>query len=520
LARKTTTYDLLVSCPGDVIEKGYLDAIENSVNQFNTFFGKFNNVNLQVVHWSKDSYPESGGSAQSLLNSQIVDESDAAVALLFTRFGTPTDEFGSGTEEEIERMIASGKQVFMYFIEEPINPSVVDWDQYQRVKDFKSRYTEFGKGLYGTVTSAEQLTGELVNHLSLFFLKRIVDTKHIDGMLPQIEIVDGENEKKYQLNKLSKGFDEFLLAKNNAIIKRMQELSDSVLQSPQSTRAGDTQNVQTNFAQFSLPDVSRFSGVKSVKFSENEVDILNGFAKQNNFDLHDDFFSLGNLTQNPHPIIQGFGASITGTREEKERYQSVERLCDDIQMLQSYREYFEKLQQLRYLKLAVTNVGRSFDEDIDITLKVAKNSIVKPNELPIPGELIISEFQEQDGVNLLFGLSSTAKTDEYDSGYTATPRFADSITSMPGLHWSRAEIAKKKTEEYQNDIESIFQYDFFSDDGFDLIKFHVGYLKQHSSMWLPTPLVFLKATKQIDYSITSKHLPDVVSGSIDVTVED
>lgn len=35
----------------------------------------------------------------------------AAVAIFWTKFGTPTDKYGSGTEEEIEEMLSSNKQV-------------------------------------------------------------------------------------------------------------------------------------------------------------------------------------------------------------------------------------------------------------------------------------------------------------------------------------------------------------------------------------------------------------------------
>jgi len=34
-----------------------------------------------------------------------------------TRFSTPTDEYGSGTEEEIQEMLEAGKQVIMCFYE-------------------------------------------------------------------------------------------------------------------------------------------------------------------------------------------------------------------------------------------------------------------------------------------------------------------------------------------------------------------------------------------------------------------
>ena len=55
----------------------------------------------------------------------------------WTRFGSPTDEYGSGTEEEIEIMLQSGKQVFMYFSDKPISPSEMNSDGYKKYKLFE-----------------------------------------------------------------------------------------------------------------------------------------------------------------------------------------------------------------------------------------------------------------------------------------------------------------------------------------------------------------------------------------------
>ena len=57
-----------------------------------------------------------------------------------TRFGTATDNYGSGTEEEIEEMLSADKQVFMYFLEAPIIPSNIDIKQYEKVQEFIEGY--------------------------------------------------------------------------------------------------------------------------------------------------------------------------------------------------------------------------------------------------------------------------------------------------------------------------------------------------------------------------------------------
>lgn len=50
-----------------------------------------------------------------MLNEQFIKNCDAPVAILWTRFGTPTDKYGSRTEEEIEIMLKDKKQVEISF---------------------------------------------------------------------------------------------------------------------------------------------------------------------------------------------------------------------------------------------------------------------------------------------------------------------------------------------------------------------------------------------------------------------
>ena len=130
-----TIYDLLIT--------GYLQLIKEAVDNFNKLYDSLNNIQVSIKHWSTDSFPESGDKPQELLNKQIVRECDAAVAIFWTRFGTATDNYGSGTEE-IEEMLSADKQVFMYFLEAPIIPSNIDIEQYEKVQEFKERYKDRG----------------------------------------------------------------------------------------------------------------------------------------------------------------------------------------------------------------------------------------------------------------------------------------------------------------------------------------------------------------------------------------
>lgn len=174
-----TIYDLLISCPGDVTD--YLEILKESVATFNRSFGVLNNIEVVTKHWSTDSYPESGDKPQELLNKQFVRNCDAAVSIFWTRFGTETDKYDSGTEEEIEEMLLANKQVFMYFLDESINPSEVDMVQYQKVLDFRKKYED--RGVYAVVKDKNDFQRKFTNHLSLYFLKLISEEEQISNKI-------------------------------------------------------------------------------------------------------------------------------------------------------------------------------------------------------------------------------------------------------------------------------------------------------------------------------------------------
>lgn len=173
MAQNVTLYNLLISCPGDVKEEVAL--IESAVEEFNELYAEPLGITIKTRHWSKSSYAQSGGKPQALLHEQFVHKCDAAVAIFWTRFGSPTDEYGSGTEE-IEIMLQSGKQVFMYFSDKPIPPSKMNSEGYEKIQAFRDKYKD--RGIYFTYSSDEDFKKMFFAHLSMQFLseKRVSET--------------------------------------------------------------------------------------------------------------------------------------------------------------------------------------------------------------------------------------------------------------------------------------------------------------------------------------------------------
>ena len=164
MPKTVTGYDVLISCPGDV--SPFVEILENAIGKFNNFYGRENNVILRPISWKNNAFPQFGSHPQKILDRQIVDKSDFAVAVFWSRFGTETEDYGSGTEEEIERMLGDKKQVFLYFLDKPVQLSKVDISQYTKIQAFKEKHKD--KGLFFTVLSENELASAFREHLELY----------------------------------------------------------------------------------------------------------------------------------------------------------------------------------------------------------------------------------------------------------------------------------------------------------------------------------------------------------------
>lgn len=169
MSQTIKSYSMLISCPSDVLE--FLPQIEEAVASFNRSYGKQRSIQVSTLHWTKNTYSdlESDTSVQVKLNTQIVDGSDMMVGIFWTRFGTPTDRYGSGTEEEIERMLSKGKKVMLFFLDKPISPSKIDTDQLSRVMQFKEHIEKNKYGLYSILENEASISIKLRDQLEMCF---------------------------------------------------------------------------------------------------------------------------------------------------------------------------------------------------------------------------------------------------------------------------------------------------------------------------------------------------------------
>ena len=517
---RVTVYDLLISCPGDVIE--YLELIKEAVDNFNKLYGYLNNIQVSVKHWSTDSFPESGDKPQELLNKQIVRDCDAAVAIFWTRFGTATDRYGSGTEEEIEEMLLAKKQVFMYFLDIPITPSEINEEQFTAVKNFKERYKD--RGIFFTVKDKSEFKRQFTNHLTLYFLN-LVDKKETfqnEQLKPLLTIRDKNTSSdecsvpiKFNLLK-----SEFLNENYKKIIDYIEELNKTVISEVTTKVDNNTKKLTLSINE--EDNVNLLSKIADdVTISDDFKKLINDFAIKEEIKLHEKFWCLGNLKKNKLQMPTPFGKSATsyiGTDEERNRFSLLKELYWEIVSFNEYTEYFTFMDNIEYIELMVSNIGKSYDEDIDIKLIVPKGCLLKHDDLLYPGENIIEKVQEIKIEEILFEISETDSVCAYD--YPQQPSFRSAeINVSPLLTYTRTFSYEDQKEYYKDSLNDIFIYRYFDKPESDILRFDIKYLKHNTSMAFPSKLLFKNVPRTIEYEITSKFTPDMVKGKINLKSE-
>lgn len=520
-----TIYDLLISCPGDVTD--YLEILKESVATFNRSFGVLNNIEVVTKHWSTDSYPESGDKPQELLNKQFVRNCDAAVSIFWTRFGTETDKYGSGTEEEIEEMLLAGKQVFMYFLDEIINPSKVDTVQYQKVLDFRKKYED--RGVYAVVKDKDDFQRKFTNHLSLYFLKLISEEEQISKKIlkPVLTIrdINTSSDEYSSLSRSSLLESNFINEKKEKIIKNIEILKDTILPKKNREKSYLTEEKSNIYNKLQIPKLNEYNilsfgeMINAVKVSDDWIKIINDFAYKNKIKIEEDFWNVGNLKSYKVQIQSLFSNSnfsYEGTDEEKKRYSLLEKLYWEIKGYNEYNEYFGYIDSIEVAKLMISNLGKAYDEDIDIKLIIPKDCFLKHHDLPYPGIDIIEEVLNIGLCKNIFSIKETDTVTNYGYYQKWERNFSKKTSLDTILRKSMKEKYEDRKKDYGALLDILFLYKEFENSESNILKFHIKYLKHNSSMAFPSVLMFKNIPQVIEYEITSKHIPEVIKGKINL----
>jgi Domain of unknown function (DUF4062) len=204
---------LFVSSPNDCADERIV--VDEIVNELNRTWSASNGIRFEVIKWETHAFPAAGPSAQATINAQIGEAYDIYLGIMWGRFGTPTADYDSGTEEEARRALHRYRsnpdtvKIMFYFKDAPLPPSRVDTVQLARLQEFKRELGTEGV-LYWTFTDLDQF-GEFVRlHLS-----RVTQSYGTENATrDRAELVDGTSSDEDEQEEL--GLLDFLeLAQGN-----------------------------------------------------------------------------------------------------------------------------------------------------------------------------------------------------------------------------------------------------------------------------------------------------------------
>lgn len=144
---------VFVSSPGDVAkEREVLDDVVSSINKTDGQRGQFR---LDLFRWEDDVTPQIGPRPQIVVDQQTPSY-DIYLGIMSTRFGTPTERAGSGTESEFRDALQSWEStgtpwITFYFDDAPkASRKPEEVKQYLKVCEFREELE--GKGIVAGYT--------------------------------------------------------------------------------------------------------------------------------------------------------------------------------------------------------------------------------------------------------------------------------------------------------------------------------------------------------------------------------
>lgn len=143
MAKSITKYTVFLSSPADMEEEW--SALEEVIRELNITYGNANNCIIELLNWKTHSAPGiSETHTQDLIFNDIGNDYDIFLGLLWMRFGTPTQNAGSGTEAEFKKALdrfnsgARTPQILFYFKNTPPSSLTdINIEQLQKVNQFK-----------------------------------------------------------------------------------------------------------------------------------------------------------------------------------------------------------------------------------------------------------------------------------------------------------------------------------------------------------------------------------------------
>lgn len=135
---------VFIASPGDVQKER--DLIRETIYEWNMINSVARGIVLMPVGWETDSISCYGKPPQGDINVKLLKTCDLLIGVFWSKLGTPTDQYPSGSVEEIELHASQGKQIMIFFSKADIPQSLINAEQLDALEEFKKSIK--GKCIY------------------------------------------------------------------------------------------------------------------------------------------------------------------------------------------------------------------------------------------------------------------------------------------------------------------------------------------------------------------------------------
>jgi Domain of unknown function (DUF4062) len=148
MSKEQTVIKAFISSPSDVADER--NVLEDVIRELNQTWSEMLGIRIEPLLWETHAYPDVDLEPQAVINRQIGNDFDIFLGIMWSRFGTPTKKYSSGTEEEFNTAykIFETKErrvwIMIYFKDAGIPPSQIDTDQLKLINDFKVKLGDEG----------------------------------------------------------------------------------------------------------------------------------------------------------------------------------------------------------------------------------------------------------------------------------------------------------------------------------------------------------------------------------------
>lgn len=157
-------YRIFIASPSDVAEER--NAVREIVEEWNVVNAATRGTVLLPVGWDTHAVPEMGIRPQEHINETVLRDCDVLVGMFWSRMGSDAGQGKTGTEEEIEKHLSTGKPARIYFAEKPL-PATVDTEQLNAVRALRSRIEKNRTGLFGCYSDLQGFRDSFRKHLGI-----------------------------------------------------------------------------------------------------------------------------------------------------------------------------------------------------------------------------------------------------------------------------------------------------------------------------------------------------------------